>query len=407
MKNFELIRMALAGISSNKFRTFLTLLGIIIGVASVIMMVFLGSSTEKVVGGQLSGLQLRQMIIYPNYNLDYSQRVRLTLEDGTLLKEATVGVKEVLPFVNYYHPIEYQDQGDDRIVYGVMPNSIDLTGIELKAGRFITDSDVTNRERVVVLGETFLQELVNLPDYSPLIGQQIEIGQKLFTIVGIIGKMETATVILSHNSIVVPLTTARELWDRWEQAISMYLISYDANTTEDDIQAQIGELLTAKYGKTSLGKDRYQIESLAQTINIVTSVIQVFTYLLGGIAGISLIVGGIGVMNIMLVTVKERTKEIGIRLAIGASQKDVQNQFLLEATMISIGGGILGIIIGTTLSLLVNLVLSQQFVWWQGSLPPWVIILSFGFTVLIGIIFGFYPAYRAAKLDPIEALRHE
>lgn len=407
MKFYELIRMALAGISSNKFRTFLTLLGIIIGVASVIMMVFLGSSTQEVVGGQLADLQIRQMIISPNYNLGYAQRIRMTLDDGVLLKEATVGVKEVLPFVNYYHSIEYQDQEKHRTVYGVMPKAKDLTGIELKAGRFIIDSDVANRERVVVLGERFLQQLIDLPDYSHLIGEQIEIDQKKFTIVGIIGKVDKMTVVLSYNSVVVPLTTARELWDRWNREIRMFLISYDNATTEQDIRAQVAELLTAKYGKTSFGKDRYQIEGLAQTINIVSTIILVFTYLLGGIAGISLIVGGIGVMNIMLVTVKERTKEIGIRLAIGATQKDVQYQFLLEATMMSIGGGILGIIIGSVLSFVINLVLGNMFDWWQGSLPSWVILVSFGFTVLIGIIFGFYPAYKAAKLDPIEALRHE
>ena len=142
-------------------------------------------------------------------------------------------------------------------------------------------------------------------------------------------------------------------------------------------------------------------------MEITRQIIEVFTYILGGIAAISLLVGGIGVMNIMLVTVKERTREIGIRKAIGASNPDIQQQFLFEAIILTVGGGLLGIIVGSGVSMLINLGLGQAFEWWQGSIPLWIIMLSFGVTVAIGLIFGFYPAFKASKLDPIEALRYE
>lgn len=403
----ETLKMALAGVSSNKFRTFLTLSGIIIGVASVILMVSLGSSTEQVVSGQFNSLNISRIIyLTSNYDVNFSQRLRLKFADGEYLQDATMGIEDVVPFVNSYSTIKLGDKQIQKTVSGVVPKSKVLTNAVLKYGRYIEESDNLNKEKVAVINEEILEELVNLSDYSTMIGKSIEIDREKYTIVGILAKSDKL-IFIGNDTVVIPVTAKDHQSKRWGEEVSYYLLSYDKYTDEQDAMEQIKDLLNARYGKTSTGDLRYRLEGFQNQINTLSTVIKVFTYVLGGIAAISLLVGGIGVMNIMLVTVKERTREIGIRLAIGATRREVQNQFLTETILISVGGGIFGIIIGSGFSSLVTIILKNFFEWWQGNLPLWILIMSFGFTVTIGVVFGFYPAYKASRLDPIEALRHE
>lgn len=405
MSNIDRIKLALLGVSSNKFRSFLTLLGIIIGVGAVILMVSLGSGTQQVVTGQFNSLNTSQLYLSTNWNLPFQQRGHLTLEDGEYIKKSTVGVKDAVPFYRYYLDIKYRGKENRGLVAGVMPPVLDLTNLKLEYGRSIEESDIAGRERIAVVGEGILSNLTNSTDYSSMIGSKITIDGNDFIIVGILGR-SSSTVALGNDSVLIPFSTAREIWRRRTENIDFYLVTYEENTREEDIVAQVQYLMDKKYGKVS-GESRFHVEGLQKQTDVMTNIIRVFTYVLGGIAAISLLVGGIGVMNIMLVTVKERTREIGVRMAIGASSKDIQKHFLIEATVLSVGGGTIGIILGSSLALLINMILKSSFNWWQGRIPLWIILLSFGVTVGIGLVFGYYPAYKASRLDPIEALRYE
>lgn len=406
MSILDRIKLALSGVGSNKFRSFLTLLGIIIGVSAVIIMVSLGSGTQNVIGGQLEGVMTRQIYLSPNWQLPYAQRKMLTLEDKVFLEEAVMGMKEALPVYSGHYSFKYNKREANSRVYGVSESILDVANLKLSYGRGITREDIENHEQVAVIGEFVLNDVLEDRDYSSVIGEEIVVDGKKFVVVGIMGISES--VFVSHSSIHIPYTTYQDTWRRRVQAqgVSYYLLTYDKNTAEHDITAQVEYLLNRKYGKAR-GKSRFMIHGLQGEMDVTRRVIEVFTYVLGGIAAISLLVGGIGVMNIMLVTVKERTREIGIRKAIGASRPDIQQQFLFEAIILTVGGGLLGIIIGSGISMLINFGLKQAFDWWQGTIPMWIIMLSFGVTVAIGVMFGFYPAFKASKLDPIDALRYE
>ncbi|MFW5971855.1 MAG: ABC transporter permease [Bacillota bacterium] len=405
MSYIDRIKLSLAGVGSNKFRSFLTLLGIIIGVSAVIIMVSLGSGTQQVIGGQFEELVSRQIYLTGNFNLPDRQRGNLTLEDEVYLEESIIGVRDVVPFFRSHLSIKYSGRETRNTVAGVVENVLDITNLKLEHGRSIEQLDIDNHERVAVVGQPILEQLTDSKDYSSFVGREITIDGNKLMIVGVLG-VSNSTVGLPNSSVLVPMTTFRNLW-RWQgRYANNFLITYDDMSTERDIMTQVEFLMNDKYG-TANGKSKFYLQGLQGQVDITNNVIRIFTLVLGGIAAISLLVGGIGVMNIMLVTVKERTREIGVRKAIGASSMDIQSQFLFESIILTIGGGLIGILIGVVMSALINFGIAQFFDWWQGSIPFWVIGLSFGVTAVIGIIFGFYPAYKASKLDPIEALRYE
>ena len=405
MKYIDRIRLSLTGVGSNKFRAFLTLLGIIIGVSAVIIMVSLGSGTQAVVGGQFDGLLTSQTIVDTNWNLPYRQRGQLVLEDKTLLEESILGVEKVVPFFEAWLNLRLENSDYQRQVIGVNENALEVTSLELMHGRGIDQLDISNQERVAVIGRRTLENLSDNQDFSSFLGEEISIDGNNFLIIGILD-LATSSVGYMDNIVMVPYTSFRNIWRHQGENVNRFFITFDNQSTERDIIAQTEFLLNHKYGTTASGESRFLIHSLQGQVDIMNNIVQVFTLVLGGIAAISLMVGGIGVMNIMLVTVKERTKEIGVRKAIGASTADIQKQFLLESIILTLLGGLVGIIIGVSFSFLVNFGLSYAFEWWQGAIPAWVVLLSFGVTVFIGIVFGFYPAYKASKLDPIDALRY-
>ncbi len=403
---FALNSIAFGGIKSNKFRTFLTLLGIIIGVSSVILMVSLGSGTSKVVSGQFQDLNTRQIYLSSNFQLPYQQRGNLTAENVNYLQNAAQGIDKIYPFYRLYFNVKVGRQAKDNRIIGALPNTDELTNLEVKYGRYLDQSDLNNRSRVAVVGETFLRELSNRTEFSNFIGQYLEIDRKQFLIIGILAEADT-TLTIPDSSVIIPHTTASSIWRRQTRYYDYALIPYQADHSEKDIMEQIKYLLKLKYGLTSEGESRYYFEGLSSSVGIYSQVVTIFTYVLGGIAAISLLVGGIGVMNIMLVTVKERTREIGLRMAIGASRKEIRIQFLLESVMMAFAGGMIGVVIGVTLSSTANMLIGKYFDWWQGVIPIWVIGLSFLVTITIGVVFGYYPAFKASKLDPIDALRYE
>jgi putative ABC transport system permease protein len=405
MNFLDKIKLALTGVGSNKFRSFLTLLGIIIGVGSVILMVSLGSGTRAVVSGQFESISTRQVYLSTNWNLSYSSRGHLTKDDETYLENASAGDVKVTPFYRTYYTVEYKDKSFQTTVAGVRENGLKMSNLTLKYGRGIEESDIQGRSSAVVISENVLSKLVNRDDYSTMLGEEITIADKTMIIVGILGK-STSTLALSNDSALIPITTYQNIFPRRGEYYDFMLIEYGNNIKESDLIAQVNYLLNNKYGTVN-GENRFRTEGLQGRVNLVNQITGVLTYLLGGIATISLIVGGIGVMNIMLVSVKERTREIGLRKAIGATSRDIQHQFLFESIILAVGGGVIGIILGGGLSIAANIGIKHFFDWWQSAIPIWVIILSFGVTVSIGLVFGFYPAYKASQLDPIEALRYE
>lgn len=405
MTFIDRIKLSLNGVWSNKFRSFLTLLGIIIGVSSVIIMVSLGSGTQQVVGGQFENLLSRQVFLSSNWNLPYRQQGNLSLEDVNYLEQSIIGVEDVVAIFRSWYRIEYEGRNYDGSVAGVEGNTLDITNLKLEYGRMINQGDIDSHEHVAVIGQRILEQLTDSTDYASFVGKEIKVdGNKLF-VVGVLG-IASATVALPNDVVLLPLTTYRDLWRIQSRYANNFLITYDSLTDEQDVIRQVEYLMNDKYG-TANGECKYMLSGIESEINIINNVITIFTMVLGGIAAISLLVGGVGVMNIMLVSVKERTREIGVRKAIGASSRDIQNQFLIESIILAGGGGIIGIIIGILISSLISFALSQAFTWWQGVIPLWIILLSFGVTAFIGIVFGFYPAFKASKLDPIEALRYE
>ena len=406
MNFWDRFKMAFRGVSSNKFRSFLTLLGIIIGVGAVILMVSLGSGTREVVTGQINDMNTRQIYLSTNYELPYSARGKLTLEEKEFLEKSSPDITNATPFYRYYTQIKYKGKETGQVqIGGVRSNAIELTSKEIKYGRNFTQDDISQRKQVAIVGEAVLEKIDDSADLKKYLGQEIKLEDKSVVIIGIY-KRSNASLAFGNEAIFIPGPTFKKFWRYRARDVGFYLISYSEDVSENDVISQIHYLLNKKYG-THNDKNRFRTEGLQGQVDVTNKIFTVLTYVLGGIAAISLLVGGIGVMNIMLVSVKERTREIGVRMAIGATGTDIQHQFLFEAIILSIGGGIIGIIIGSLLSFGTNIVISHYFTWWQGIIPIWVILLSFGVTVTIGLVFGFYPAYKASKLDPIEALRYE
>ncbi|MFW5982091.1 MAG: ABC transporter permease, partial [Halanaerobiaceae bacterium] len=328
MKYFDRIRLSLTGVTSNKFRSFLTLLGIIIGVSAVIIMVSLGSGTQSVVGGQFEGITTRLVMIYPNFSLSERQQGKLSFDDRNYFKSSIIGVDKVVASYEGNFNLSLDNKEHNAWLAGTDENILDISGLEIEYGRGLYESDIVKQERVAVISQNTLDNLYDGDDHSSLIGEKISIDGESFIIVGIMGVSVNNILMLD---VIIPQTTYSNLW-RWRaEAVDYMYITYDESTRERDIRAQLEFLLNEKYGATVRGESRFRIQGLEENIDLLNNVLQVFTYVLAGIAAISLLVGGIGVMNIMLVTVKERTREIGIRKAIGASTAEVQKQFLLES----------------------------------------------------------------------------
>ena len=406
MNIFDRLKISLTGVTSNKFRSLLTLLGIIIGVGAVILMVSLGSGTRKVVSGQFNEMQTKQIYLSSNYNLAHNLRGELTLEDENYLKKSSKDITSATPFYRGYSEIEYGNKETGVIqIGGVRENVNDLTSLDIKYGRKFTEDDIRSKRRVALISETVIEKIDSSLKLEDFVGEEIKIYGYSILIIGVLER-SNSSVGFGNEVVFIPTTTFRDFWRYRGQVVDFFLLEYDKNSTEANIISQVNYLLNRKYGLAN-GESRFQIEGLQGVVDNSNKVFSVLTYVLGGIAAISLLVGGIGVMNIMLVSIKERTKEIGLRMAIGATASDIRQQFLYEAIILTISGGIIGIIIGSSLSLIFNIVIQHFFEWWQGIIPIWVILLSFMFTVTIGLVFGFYPAYKASKLDPIKALRYE
>jgi len=401
-------RISFRALKVNKMRSALTMLGIIIGVGAVIAMLAVGTGASKKIADQISSMGSNLLIILPGATTAGGVRMgagtqpTLTTADAEAMQRECPSVAYVAPVLNGVAQVIYGHQNWSTGVVGTTPNMLIVRDWTLAAGRSFSDQDVKNATKVCLLGQSVIDNLFG--DMDP-IGQFIRIKNLPFTVIGVLApKGQSAQGQDQDDTILVPVTTAQKKLFGTSFPGMVRTIMVKAKSTEDlsSAERQINELLRQRHRIGTKQDNDFSVRNLTQFMQAQEQSTKVMTILLGAIASVSLLVGGIGIMNIMLVSVTERTREIGIRMAIGAKTWDIRLQFIIEALTLSLIGGVAGIILGITGSELISI-----FAGWSTIMSPFSVLLAFGFSGLVGIFFGFYPAYKASLLDPIEALRYE
>ena len=401
----ELLKMAGLSLIANKLRTFLTMLGIIIGVCSVIAMVSVGQGVKKNVVDSISRLGSNMLIVMSGSSNRGGVRggagsvQTLTYEDAEAIKSKVKNIDFVSPTVQTSSQVVYGHENWSTTVTGVVPEYAAIQSLTMQSGIFFSSHDVDVRNRVAVIGSTVATNLFGT--VNP-VGKKIRIGNAPYTVIGLVASRGQSSGGQDQDDIVlIPLTTAQErlLGITYVRSINVQVSTSDKM---DEVQANIEKLLRQRHRIRQGSDDDFNVRNLTSLMETMNETTTMITLLLGSIAGISLIVGGIGIMNIMMVSVTERTREIGIRKAIGATYNSIMLQFLIESTMISILGGIIGIAVGIGLSKAIS-----QFGEFTTVISGLSIAASFGFSLFVGIFFGMLPARKAARLDPIDALRYE
>ena len=402
MSLLETIRVALVSIVANLLRSCLTMLGIIIGVAAVITMVALGAGAQRAVDQQIERLGSRVLSVTPGQSfwrgVASSNRASLTVDDYEALQRDTTNVGEIVPELGGGRQIKLGNRNLHHMVVGTTPNYAQVHRMEMASGRMLTAADLAARRRVALLGSEVQQNLETEPDH--LVGRIIHISRIPFEVIGVFKEAGSRPGPDPDDYVFIPLTTAElrvfghdRLWQLSAQ------IAPEASLEIGMVDI---ERVLRREHKIRPGEDNdFMIMNRQQFIDIASASTDIFAYLLASIAGISLLVGGIGIMNIMLVSVTERTREIGVRKALGATRGNILMQFVIEALTIGVLGGVLGIALGAGGALLVTKVAN-----WNVFISPDAVLLAVAFSVGIGLVFGIWPAARAAQLDPIEALRH-
>jgi putative ABC transport system permease protein len=393
-------RIAVRALRVHKLRSLLTMLGIIIGVGAVVAMISVGQGATAQVTQRIASLGSNVLQVFPGSFSAGGVRggagsvQTLTLEDAAAIPAACPDVVAVAPIVSRGAQVVYGNQNWFTQVNGTTPDYLVVRSWDIAEGEMFTSDDVDAGTKVCVLGQTVVDNL--FPDEDP-IGAIIRINNVPFTVVGVLAVKGSD----QDDVVLIPVITAqRRLTGRTN--INRLMVSAVSQKRSGAAQEQVTELLRARHNIRSSEDDDFTVRNMADIAEAVQSSSRVLTMLLASIASVSLLVGGIGIMNIMLVSVTERTREIGIRMAVGAKSRDVLLQFLVEAVVTSLLGGVLGIIFGIGASQLIGWLAK-----WSTPMVPGAILLAFGFSAVVGIFFGYYPARRAANLDPIEALRYE
>ncbi|MCQ2381084.1 MAG: ABC transporter permease [Acidaminococcaceae bacterium] len=401
----ESIKMAWDGMIGNKLRTLLTLLGIIIGVGAVIAMVSLGFGVKESIKDNISKLGSNMLIVMSGGRTATGARIasgegaRLTIEDMEAIEKQVDGINGVSASVSRSYQMVFGNQNWTARVEGTMPANFSIQNNELQEGRIYTQRDLNSRNRVAVLGKTVADNL--FMDENP-IGQTIRINKAPFQVIGVLkSKGQGAGGNDQDDIVYVPLTTAmsRMMGITYVQRINIQAAN---ENVINDVQAEVEEVLRLRHKIKEGAYDDFTINNMAAVMDTMMETANTITLLLGCIAAISLLVGGIGIMNIMLVSVTERTREIGIRKALGATFNNILLQFLIEAMVIGIVGGFFGVILGIGASYVVSF-----FFNWKTVISVLAIVVAVVFSVGIGLFFGIYPARKAALLNPIDALRYE
>lgn len=400
----ESFLMAWASLIANKMRSILTMLGIIIGVAAVIALVSIGNGVKQDIQNSISSLGSNLLMIMPGAPRTPGVRPSagsmksLKVSDYEAISKLD-GVKAASPMTNGSYVVIYQNKNWTTSVSGVSYNYLDVNNWSMKSGRFLSEKNVQNRERVAVVGKTVVKNLFG--DEDP-VGAEIRVKNIPFRIIGVLNSKGSGAMGNDQDDmVIIPYTTAMERVEGVDYLRMIYVVGKDESGI-DRLQSDIENLLRVRHGIKDTNLDDFNIQNMNSIMETMEETTGTLTLFLGAVAAISLVVGGIGIMNIMLVSVTERTREIGVRKALGATYSVIVTQFLIEAVVISLMGGIIGIILGIGSSKLIGLASGMSTVI---SIPT--IVMSFAFSMAIGLIFGIYPARKAAKLNPIDALHYE
>ncbi len=401
----ESIKMALDGMVSNKLRTFLTLLGIIIGVGAVIAMVSLGFGVKESIKDNISKLGSNLLMVSAGgrtatgARLAAGEGARLTFDDMKAIEKQVDGISGISASVNSTYQLVAGNQNWTSRVEGTTPSNFAIQNYEIDDGRLFTERDMNSRARVCVIGKTVADNL--FPGDDP-VGQVMRINKAPFQIIGVLKPKGSSGMGQDQDdTVIIPLTTAQ---NRMMGITHVQRITVQAENENviNDVQAEVEQVLRTRHKIKDGDYDDFTISNMAAIMDTMMETANSITLLLGCIAAISLLVGGIGIMNIMLVSVTERTREIGIRKALGATYDNILLQFLIEAMVIGIVGGFFGVVLGIGASYALS-----YFAGWNTVIAWWAIVVAVVFSVGIGLFFGIYPARKAALLDPIDALRYE
>ena len=401
----EIISVALGALRANKLRSLLTMLGIVIGVAAVIAVVALGAGAQGAVKARISSLGTTLLTVMPgqqrNMGVSFDQSVKLTVDDAKALQDKATNLNAVQPEINSRVQVQYLGQNASTSAVGTSANYLEVRKYELQAGRMFTTQEDENRQRVVVLGQTVVTNL-GLRSPDAIIGENIRIKGLQFTVIGVLkSKGQSSPFGDPDDQVLIPITTGRFRVFGTDRLRSISVLAQSEEKIPEAM-ADVQKVLRRQHRLTSSKPDDFQIRSQADFLNTLGETTAVFTYLLSGIAAVSLLVGGIGIMNIMLVSVTERTREIGIRKALGATSANILLQFLIEAVVLCLLGGLIGAAVGSGGAMAMS-----KFAQWNTQISPSSIVMAFVFSAVVGVVFGVWPARRAASLDPIVALRYE
>lgn len=407
MNFLEYLRLALTEIINNKARTFLTLIGIIIGIATVILIIFIIQGAETYIMNELTQIAPLDLFQVNNkYNSDTNRWIgQMTYKDIQAIKEKSGhNIKALAPRISSSGKIRYEGKEEDFNMISTTPDFQYIYDLKLNSGRFLSQIDIENFNNVIVLGNETAENIFQ--NQSP-IGQKVNIEGMTFKVIGVLPKDYESPlfpVSINNNRGFIPITVLERIYNA-KNRFTLMVRAKDRNhltTVKNDVE----NILNTRHGTTDNGQSKFNIYEMANGIEMVSIVKIGLMILLGGVASITLLVAGIGIMNIMLVIVAERTREIGLRKALGATKRNILTQFIIESVILCIFGGIFGIILGY-FSSHIAMNIAQNYINFDLSIPLWSIIVSLAFTSGVGLFFGIYPAAKAAKLDPIEALNYE
>ena len=408
----NLFKIAIRAIAANKMRSFLTALGIIIGIAAVITMLAIGQGSKASIKANIAEMGSNMIMISPGADMrggvrqDASAMETLKQADYQTIKDECNYISAISPTVNSSGQWINGNNNTQSSIYGVNQDYLSIRQLKVADGEMFTDNDIKAAAKVCILGQTVVDYL--FPDGSDPVGKVVRFNSIPFRVVGVLKKKGYNSMGMDQDDLVLaPYTTVmkRILAQTYLGGIVCSAITEEASQPAQD---QITEILRRNHklkdatDTTEADEDDFNIRSQEEISSMMNSTMSTITILLGSVAGISLLVGGIGIMNIMYVSVTERTREIGLRMSVGARGVDILNQFLIEAILLSVTGGVIGVLLGVSLS--VGL---QQFLHVDTQIEPWSIIMSFAVCTFTGVFFGWYPAKKAARLDPIEAIRYE
>lgn len=406
MNGTNLIKIAVRALANNKLRGFLTMLGIIIGVASVITMLAIGQGSKRSIQAQISEMGSNMIMIHPGADVrggvrqDASAMETLKLQDYEDIVDETRFVSAVSPSVNSSGQAIYGANNAPTTVYGISPDYLEIRRYKVEDGDMFTEQDIQTAAKVCVAGKTVVDNL--FPDGSNPVGKVIRFQKLPFRIVGVLESKGYNSMGMDQDDLILaPYTTIQKKVLAITHLQGITCSALKEEYTDQAID-EISEILRRNHKLKESDDDDFTIRSQQELSTMLTSTTDMMTVLLAAVAGISLLVGGIGIMNIMYVSVTERTREIGLRMSIGAKGIDILAQFLIESILISVTGGLIGVVFGVGAALVVNGVAHFPI-----YIQPWSVVLSFAVCTVTGVFFGWYPAKKAAQLDPIEAIRYE